>query len=243
MPSLGSVLSIGNWVGEPSASLISKMYDSSFLQHSPSSCTPSPHQRSQMQTTKFFSSKVELMEVNWWGEVHSYRLNLPKWRGHFPRGTLGWQEITKSQGGNTSSWTIKLKNLGMAAPECLGFLSLGWAIRKAAFLSCVVTAELPLKKYTNKRVAITLTHRTEPCNTCCRNYNRYTCWGLCPLPPQGPLLEAHGTISFPLCQKKPCFLWGTGLFSPGGQWETHNWLCFPFCFDHQETQNQIWAQL
>lgn len=43
------------------------------------------------------------------------------WGGHFPRGTLGWEEVTKAQGSSTSSWRIKLENLGVAAPECLGF--------------------------------------------------------------------------------------------------------------------------
>lgn len=37
MPFLGSIFSSCNWVGGPSASLISKMYTSSFLQH-PSKC-------------------------------------------------------------------------------------------------------------------------------------------------------------------------------------------------------------
>lgn len=39
MPFLGSIFSSCNWVGGPSASLISKMYNSSFHQHPSSSCT------------------------------------------------------------------------------------------------------------------------------------------------------------------------------------------------------------
>lgn len=65
VPSLGSTFSTCNWVDEPSASLISKTYDSFFLQSPPSSCTPSPHQKSQMQPTKFsFSSRVEMMKLS-----------------------------------------------------------------------------------------------------------------------------------------------------------------------------------
>lgn len=54
---LSSIFSVCNWVGEPPASLISKTFDSSSLQY-PSSCTPRPQRRSQMQTVKFSSSEL-----------------------------------------------------------------------------------------------------------------------------------------------------------------------------------------